>query len=120
MDTTTNRRTFLAARGFAAGVAGCTATGDPLAREADGVLHRQGVAEVFPTADGIQVAYPRPSAAVPSLVVGDGRGSIPAAEVEVLDQQPDHVRFRSKRDGGLTALSWRAEGPPAAAARGGR
>jgi hypothetical protein len=43
-----------------------------------------------------------------------------AAEIELLDQQPDHFRFRWKRDGGLAALSWRAEGPPAAVPRGGR
>ncbi len=118
MDTTLNRRAFLAACGFAA--AGCTTTGDPMVRETDGVLKQMGVAEVFQTADGIQVAYPRPFAAVPTLVLGEGKGSIPAAEVEILDQKPDHFRFRWKRDGGLAALSWRAEGPPAAVPRGGR
>jgi hypothetical protein len=118
MDTTLNRRTFLAACGFAA--AGCRTPGNLMVRESDGVLHQRGMAEVFQTADGIQVAYPRPFAAVPTLVVGEGKESVPAAEVEILDQQPDHFRFRWKRDGGLAALSWRAEGPPAAVPPGGR
>ena len=121
MDTTIERRTFLAASGLAAGTAaGCHTPGDPRVRETDGVFKQMGVAEVFQTADVIQVAYPRPFAAVPTLVVGESKGSIPAAEVEILDQKPDHFRFRWKRDCGLAALSWRAEGPPAAAARGSR
>lgn len=121
MDATLDRRTFLAACGVAAGVAaGCHAPGDPVIHETAGTLKQMGVAEVFQTADGIQVAYPRPFAAVPALVVGEGKHTIPAAEVEILDQQPDHFRFRWTRDGGLAALAWRAEGPPAAGPRGGR
>ena len=120
MDKTIDRRAFLAACGVAASAVGCKTPGDPMVRETDGVLKQAGVAEVLQTADGIQVVYPRPFSAVPTRVVGEGKGSIPAAEVEILDQKPDHFRFRWKRDGGLATLSWRAEGAAGAVPSGGR
>ncbi len=93
---------------------GCTSAPlgpDPMVNEQAGKLMQVGVAELFQTADGVQVAYPRPFGAVPKLTLGEGKGSIPASEVEVLDQQPDHFTVRPKKDG-FSILSWRAEGAP--------
>lgn len=114
MDQTYTRRGLIGL-GLALSL-GCTSSpnrGDPTIVEENGLLRQSGMAEVFSTADGIQIVYPRPFAEVPRLTLGVGKGSVAASEVELVEQRPDHFTVRWKRDGGIAPIGWSAEGKPA-------
>ena len=80
-----------------------------------GVLKQNGESPLVKTLDDrIEIYFPRPFAATPHLSLGKGSNSVPASEIELLEQHPDHFTIRWKATGGEAILAWRAEGMPGA------
>lgn len=79
-----------------------------------GVLRQTGETPLVRTQDDrIEVYYPRPYANKPNLTLGKQSNSVPAREIELVEQTPDHFTVRWKGNGGEANLSWHAEGVPA-------
>ena len=80
-----------------------------------GALKQNGESPICKTRDDrLEVFYPRPYATTPHLTLCKGSNSIPASEIELLDQHPDHFTVRWKGSGGEAVLAWKAEGMPGA------
>lgn len=80
-----------------------------------GTLCQDGESPLIATADNkITIYYPRAFASKPNLSLCKGSGSVPASEIELVEQHNDHFVVRWLSQGGEKNLTWHAEGLPGA------
>jgi hypothetical protein len=120
----TRKRVALAVGLVFAFVIGCktfdtsSTGGDSSPRAETRTVRQKGEAPLFQTADGrIEIQYPTPFAANPRLKLGRESSSVPASQIQLLEQHPDRFVLSwngpANGQGGEGLLSWEAEGTPA-------